>query len=218
MIDKKAASRFALIALAVVVLDKVASSIAIRWLSGTGVSLDVALALLAVVFAWILPLAITYGIEGRDRYALGLVIERRNRLRYLVYAILGLVIPAFLLGPSRALLLGLLEQIAFIGGAEELFWRGYLQERLGAWLGKYRGWLVASLIFGAGHLVSLWSHPDMSPALRDLGLLLQTTAGGLILGFIYLRARSIVPGAIVHIFGNLYLFQIVELVVAPPAP
>lgn len=218
MIDKKAASRFALIALAVVVLDKVASSIAIRWLSGTGVSLDVALALLAVVFAWILPLAITYGIEGRDRYALGLVIERRNRLRYLVYAIWGLVIPAFLLGPSRALLLGLLEQIAFIGGAEELFWRGYLQERLGAWLGKYRGWLVASLIFGAGHLVSLWSHPGMSPTLQNLGLLLQTTAGGLILGFIYLRARSIVPGAIVHIFGNLYLFQIVELVVAPPAP
>jgi len=218
MIDKKAASRFALIALAVVVLDKVASSIAIHWLSGTGVPLDVALALLAVVFAWILPLAITYGIEGRDRYALGLVVERRNRLRYLAYVVVGLVIPAFILGPSRALLLGLLEQIAFIGGAEELFWRGYFQERLGAWLGKYRGWLVASLIFGAGHFVSLWSHPGTTPALRDLGLFLQTTAGGLILGFIYLRARSIVPGAVVHIFGNLYLFQIVELVVAPPVP
>jgi membrane protease YdiL (CAAX protease family) len=218
MIDKRMASRFALIALAVVLADKVAASILIYWLSGTGAAMDVALALHAVVFAWIFPLAITYRVEGRDHRALGLVVRRRNRLRYLLYATLGLVIPAFLLGPSKALLLGLLEQVAFIGGAEELFWRGYLQERLGAWLGKYRGWIVASLLFGAGHLVTLWSHPGATLEMRDLWILIQTTAGGLIFGAIYLRARSIVPGAIVHIAGNLYLSQILELVVAPAAP
>ncbi len=41
-------------------------------------------------------------------------------------------------------------------------------------------------------------------------LFLQTSAGGLLLGYIYLRAKSIVPGAIVHTSMNAYLSRLIE--------
>jgi membrane protease YdiL (CAAX protease family) len=68
------------------------------------------------------------------------------------------------------------------------------------------------LIFGFGHLVSLYGHQGVTPEIGDLMLLAQTTAGGFILGYIFLRAKSIIPGAIFHVFGNIYLFRLIDLV------
>jgi membrane protease YdiL (CAAX protease family) len=39
----------------------------------------------------------------------------------------------------------------------------------------------------------------------------QTFMGGLILGTIYLRAKNIVPGSILHVAGNMYVSRIVEV-------
>jgi membrane protease YdiL (CAAX protease family) len=40
---------------------------------------------------------------------------------------------------------------AFIGFEEEILFRGYLQTRLIAWLGKWQGWGLASIIMALGH-------------------------------------------------------------------
>ena len=43
---------------------------------------------------------------------------------------------------------------AVIGPAEELFWRGFVQQRLAAWLGDTRGAAAASAVYGGAHLVT----------------------------------------------------------------
>jgi membrane protease YdiL (CAAX protease family) len=40
----------------------------------------------------------------------------------------------------------------------------------------------------------------------------QTFAGGLLLGYVYLRARTIVPGAILHTGMNAYIPRFIELI------
>jgi hypothetical protein len=91
------------------------------------------------LFSWVVPLAIVYGIEKRDVRSLGLCIRCELYARYVLYALVGLVFPAFVFGADRALLLEFVEQIAYIGVAEELFPRGYLMARLCDWLGERKG-------------------------------------------------------------------------------
>lgn len=44
-----------------------------------------------------------------------------------------------------------MANLFFVAMAEEALFRGYLQQRLGAWLGAYPALIVASLLFGAAH-------------------------------------------------------------------
>jgi membrane protease YdiL (CAAX protease family) len=46
---------------------------------------------------------------------------------------------------------------------------------------------------------------------HDALLGLQTFLGGLLFGLIYLRARSIVPGAILHVATNAYIGRFIEM-------
>lgn len=205
-------AKFALIALLVMLISKLSAILLFRIFSRQDPNLDRMLDLHGVIFAWIIPLLIVYLIEREDYRSVGLVVERKNRLKYLCYVIAGLFIPGLIIGFDREILGSLFQQLIAIGVAEEVFWRGYLQARMSAWLGKYQGWVITSLIFGFGHLVTLWSRPGVSPGVGDLMLLGQTTAGGFILGYIFLRAKNIIPGAIFHVFGNIYLFKLIDLV------
>ncbi len=72
--------------------------------------------------------------------------------------------------------------------AEELFFRGALSGALGRWLGAATP-LATGAIFGAAHL-----EPRAFPALFVLGALL---------GWLYLRTRSLWPGVAVHAANNL---------------
>jgi membrane protease YdiL (CAAX protease family) len=202
---------YALIALGVILVEKLTVSFLFRSLSVQTSRIEVALAVHGGVFAWLIPLLIVYFVENRDHRSLGLIVERSDIVKYCAYGIVGLLIPAIILGIDQNLLVSLLEQLVSIGVAEEVLWRGYLQARLCSWRGKYQGWLVSSLLFGVGHLISLWSQPGITPRIDDLTLVAQTTIGGFILGYIFLRTRSIVPGAIFHVFGNVYLFRLLDL-------
>ncbi len=205
-------SKFALISLLVMLVSKLSVSILFRILLPQDPNLDLALDLQGLIFAWMIPLLIVYIVERKDFRSIGLVIERKNTIKYLCYGMVGLFIPGLIVGFDKELLGSLIQQVVSIGVAEEVFWRGYLQSRLSAWLGKYQGWVITSLIFGFGHLVTLWSRPGVTPEIGDLMLLGQTTAGGFILGYIFLRAKSIIPGAIFHVFGNVYLFKLIDLI------
>ena len=203
--------RFALIALAVIVVDKIIAFLIFKFLSRSNSMFDISLTVNGLIVYWIVPLLVVYVIEGRNRLSIGLVIGEGRFLRYGLYAFIGLILPGFIVGFNRELILSLMEQLLRIGLAEEVLWRGYLQTRLCEWLGVLRGLLLASFLFGSGHLVSLFSQHGFEYLASDLMIVLQTFIGGLILGFIYIRAKSVIPGAIFHIFGNLYLFQLVDM-------
>jgi membrane protease YdiL (CAAX protease family) len=150
-------------------------------------------------------------VEKRGASALGLVVPRERYVRYALYAVVGLVVPAAFFGVDRELISELVEQLIYIGLAEEIFNRGYLMRRLCDWLGDRQGLLSSSLLFGLSHILSRLSQHGFRYPLDDLSLGLQTLMGGLILGYMFLRAKNIVPPAIFHVSTNMYLDRVIGL-------
>lgn len=93
----------------------------------------------------------------------------------------------------RGEVLSLGPALAGIGGAlllapaEEAFWRGFLQHRLGRWLGRWPGLLVGVALYGGFYWILI-------------GPLAAAAAGmtGLACAVLALRSGSLVPGAICH--------------------
>ena len=93
--------------------------------------------------------------------------------------------------------------------AEEVLWRGYFQNRLCHWIGAHKGIIIAAILFGLGHLLSIHAIEGYLDARHALPTFIQTSSGGLILGYLFYWSRSILPGAILHLFGNAFLFKII---------
>jgi hypothetical protein len=95
----------------------------------------------------------------------------------------------------------LLVHYSMVGFGEEFLFRGYLQTRLIAWLGPWRGWVFASVVMAAVHFPHRWLIGGMSP-----GEAVLATAGlmpvSLLMGFIMLRTQNIVAPAIFHTFAD----------------
>ena len=122
--------------------------------------------------------------------------------------LIGFVLPSFIIGPSRELFIEFFEQIAFIGLPEEFFYRGYLMGRFREWLGDFMGLLLNAVVFSIAHLIFLFTRHDFSLVWGDLLVGFQTFMGGLLLGYIYLRAGDIFPSSILHISLNVYLSRL----------
>ncbi len=88
----------------------------------------------------------------------------------------------------------------WIGPAEEVFWRGFVQRRLGEWLGSARGWLVAALLYTVVHV---WS--------ANLMLLVAAAVCGLFWGALFWRCRSVWPGLISHAVWDVVIFVLLPL-------
>ena len=90
---------------------------------------------------------------------------------------------------------------ACVGFGEEFLFRGYLQNRFIAWLGKWQGWLLASVTMALVHLPhrfliegqSLGDSFIASCALIPVSLLM---------GFIMLCVRNVVAPGMFHTFAN----------------
>jgi membrane protease YdiL (CAAX protease family) len=204
--------RFALIALAAFALAEVVTCslfLLRRYVPSLRGILAVPIA--TFIFFWIVPLLIVYLVEKRGPSFLGLVVPRERYVRYTLYAIVGLVVPAAFVGVDRGLMSELVEQLVYIGLAEEVFNRGYLMRRLCDWLGDRQGLLLSSLLFSLSHVLSRLSQHGFKYPLNDLSLGFQTLIGGLILGYMYLRAKNIVPPAIFHVSTNMYLERTITL-------
>jgi membrane protease YdiL (CAAX protease family) len=204
--------RFALIALAVFALAEVVTCglfLLRRYIpSLRGIP---AVPIATFVFFWVVPLLIVYLVEKRGVSFLGLVVPRERYVRYVLYAVAGLVVPIAFVGLDRGLISELIEQLVYIGLAEEVFNRGYLLRRLCDWLGDRQGLLLSSLLFGLSHIVSRLSQHGFRYPLADLSLGFQTLMGGLILGYMFLRAKNIMPPAIFHVSTNMYLERVITL-------
>lgn len=136
-------------------------------------------------------------------------ISRINLWQSLVIAFILVAIMMFIQhGDVIAVLKGLEQRngirliyFAFIGFEEEILFRGYLQTRLVAWLGRWRGWGLASVIMAVGHfpLRMLIDDKALGTAFVDS---LSLIPASLFFGFLMLRTGNVMAPAILHWFTN----------------
>lgn len=90
-----------------------------------------------------------------------------------------------------------------IGPAEEIFWRGFIQDRFAARWGERPGLFAGAAAYT---LVHVWS--------GNLVLMLAALVGGLFWGLLYKQMGSLVPGIISHAAWDVVVFVLFPL--APP--
>ncbi len=204
--------KFALLALGMFVLSEAIFVILSIFLRGQSIArINLANALTTIFVRWIPTLVIVIIVEKRGVDSLGLFIERRKRISYAIFAIVCLILPASFIGFDKPLLIEFIEQIVYIGLLEEFFYRGYLMNRLCKWLGGGKGLFISAFIFGLGHVIARIADHGfdiLGSALLTGG---QAFLGGLIFGLIFLVARNIWPGAILHISTNMYISRFIVI-------
>ncbi len=91
----------------------------------------------------------------------------------------------------------LLLMILFIGPGEEIFWRGFVQSTLEDWLGNTGGWLLASALYAAIHILT-----------GNVMLVGAAATAGLFWGWLYVRYRNIYVNILSHILWDVSIFLI----------
>ncbi len=87
-----------------------------------------------------------------------------------------------------------------IGPGEEVFWRGFLQERLAARWGPRAGLALAAAGYTAVHVTS-----------ANLLLVVAAAVCGLFWGWLYLRFRSVLLNAVSHALWDVTVFVLLPL-------
>jgi uncharacterized protein len=90
--------------------------------------------------------------------------------------------------------------LLWVGPAEEIFWRGFVQERLYGRYGRTGGYLVASMVYAAIHVFGF-----------NFMLFMASLICGLFWGAMYLRYRSVWPGLISHAVWDVFIFVIIPV-------
>lgn len=206
------ARRYALIALLVFILSEVVFSLLSFFTRGQSYTcIAFTNAIVAIFVRWMPPLFIVFQIEKRGLESLGLIIPPKKSVPYAIFAIAGIVLPVLLVGYDSHLPVEFLEQVVYIGLLEEFFYRGYLQRRFCDWLGDWKGLLLISFIFGLGHIISRIADHGFSAFQPGTIAGAQAFLGGLIFGYIYLKAKNIWPSAILHISSNMYFAGFIRI-------
>ena len=76
---------------------------------------------------------------------------------------------------------------------EETIFRGYIQLRLGSWLGRWQGVLLTAALFAIWHLPAWLNHLPTTTLLTLLGL---TFIQGLVLGWVMEKGKSVAAPAL----------------------
>ena len=88
----------------------------------------------------------------------------------------------------------------WIGPAEEVFWRGFIQHRLAGRFGEARGFLLAAAVYAFVHI---WAF--------NLMLFGAALVCGLFWGWMFLRYKSVWPGLISHALWDLTIFVLLPI-------
>ena len=95
---------------------------------------------------------------------------------------------------AAPLRIGLL-MLLVIGPGEELFWRGYLQRRLGMRFGKMSGFILATALYTGVHI-----------ATGNLVLVLAAFICGIFWGWLYIRYKSMIVNVVSHTAWDIAVF------------
>ncbi|WP_299276365.1 type II CAAX endopeptidase family protein [uncultured Psychroserpens sp.] len=100
----------------------------------------------------------------------------------------------------------LISTVIFIPLAEELFFRGYIQEGLNRHIKPKLAILISSLLFSLIHLqlVALF-FPESELLHLDFHLTYITFFGGLISALLYYKSKSFVPSILFHMSWNFWV-------------
>jgi len=91
----------------------------------------------------------------------------------------------------------LLLMVLFIGPGEEIFWRGFVQSTLEEWVGNTKGWLLASALYAAIHILT-----------GNVMLVGAAATAGLFWGWLYMRYRNLYANILSHILWDVSIFLI----------
>lgn len=141
------------------------------------------------IFIGIISAAVLYLIFYGGDYVSKLILSFADKQVNNVYS------NKSLLDPSIIVLL-----LLIIGPAEEVFWRGFVQDILQEKLGDNTGWILVSVIYGVVHLFAL-----------NLMLFIAAFVCGLFWGWIFKRYKSLWPGIISHAFWDVTIFVLLPV-------
>jgi membrane protease YdiL (CAAX protease family) len=198
---------YALLASGVLIISKLASYIILSSHQSFAFNLDFYLNIHSVIISWIAPISIVVLYEKRKLTSLGFTFGRFPKSVHVVLVVGLIVLPIVFLNFDRLVIVHVLEQVLFIAFAEEILWRGYFQKRISDWIGLHKGIILSSIVFGLGHIVSIYAIEGYLVPSHTLVTLAQTSIGGLIFGYLFVWSKSIWPGAFLHLFGNVFLSQ-----------
>jgi hypothetical protein len=83
------------------------------------------------------------------------------------------------------------------GPAEEIFWRGFLQNRLSSYFGGWQGWLMCSALYAGVHVVT-WNFMLVGAA----------AVAGLYWGLLFWRLGNLATVIISHAVWSVVIFTI----------
>jgi len=92
----------------------------------------------------------------------------------------------------------ILTQLLMVALPEEVFFRGYLQNRIG---NNIKGVIIVSLLFAVGHFITLCLGGGHNLAICTQAIL--TFFPSLVMGYLYLVTRTLWASIIFHFFANI---------------
>ncbi len=99
-------------------------------------------------------------------------------------------------GDAEGIRIGLL-MLLIIGPGEELFWRGFLQRRYEEKLGKWKGFILASVIYTGVHVLT-----------GNVMLIVAALVAGVFWGWMFMRYHSMVMNIVSHTIWDICVFLI----------
>ena len=103
----------------------------------------------------------------------------------------------YAMGEGTNNILILLLLLFVTGPGEEIFWRGFLQEKLMIKYGNAAGFIITTLIYGGVHIFSL-----------NIMLILAAFVAGAFWGGLYLWKRDLVPVIVSHSLWSAVIFAV----------
>ena len=91
----------------------------------------------------------------------------------------------------------LLTQLLLVALPEEVFFRGYLQQKIG---NNIKGVIIVSLLFAVGHFITLCLGGGHNLAICSQAIL--TFFPSLVMGYLYLVSKTLWASIIFHFFAN----------------
>ncbi|MCK5392085.1 MAG: CPBP family intramembrane metalloprotease [Deltaproteobacteria bacterium] len=91
-----------------------------------------------------------------------------------------------------------LTQLLLVALPEEVFFRGYLQQKIG---NNIKGIIIVSLLFAVGHFITLCLGGGHNLAICAQAIL--TFFPSLVMGYLYLYSRTLWASIIFHFFANI---------------
>jgi len=90
---------------------------------------------------------------------------------------------------------------AVVGFCEEFMFRGYLQIRLMGWIGRWKGWILTSIVMALVHIPQRMAIMGLPPQEAIISAVLLIPIS-LTMGFILIKTENIVAPGIYHTFAD----------------